>query len=1203
MPTYVPDNFDIGVAAPIDSRSVKATTVERDAIPTGVRFDGLAVYVVQDSITYQLQGGTTNNDWVEIAGGSVGAEYLYNLLDVEITNPANEDELSYNNITSKWENRQPYFVYSSGSDIKTRADITNVLSKANVVLDGSKLRMYRVSGGTDNYVDLLYSGTDLLFDTDTYGPIFKLTDTKQLALGGTNIDPDAKITLDGSSDPTAFGWVTSIQGDAAGVLSGLKIGAGGDPTQTQLIIQNADGSDVTLSSSYANTGVYSRDLVLGTSIKGIDGVDHRDLTAIYDNYVFNISDDNSTTGFSIRRDVAGEVLLAQMNSSGINIYAENGIILGGTTIQGDLNMVASINAFQGSGTGVITALDKIKTLNYFEGDSIFNHNTLVLPDSSGPNKTKIAEVLVDADEYVTIELDYTIPNSPAGMNKGRVLVQVGYNPTGEITQTVEVPVTVAVDTGYNVDNAPSVGQIGILNTNGGASPPFNNGEKIRIPIFSANEMTVTLLSTGTHYVYSISEHPTQDFTTYIGEDIFQDQTTLQEITETIPGDSFITSLTDVKDRSTGETGVTWLAVLNDVGTPKSLQLFANMTIDDTFLSYIAKYQKEGDADVTFYDEQTWTDTLPAGTDTIYAQISTGDSYWSASGNNLYNINSGNVGIDEDDPLYKLHVNGDIGLKQSITFKPSSVANETTISAPTELATALKINSSAVVKDLVNISEVGNVFINTNDNASDEGKLNVTADSNSVYAIKAHSKDDTSAAARFSGGKFNELDLALEITDYYGQYSVSMTGGGRIDANQEILINYGVIMSCNNNQFKYKGDNVWTDGQAGSLGDLSDVDLAGLVSDSYIKWDGNNWIVTPVTSGITNLGYVAAPTNGTVTSDTGTYATLTLADVTNAGLMSPSHWGKLEGIAAGANVNVQVDWNEASGISDAYIQNKPTALSDFSDDLGIVTHIADPIIHVTQTDKNNWNAAEANVQADWNESNTGLDSFIQNKPALTSAATTPVTTSVTELSGDLITSGGVYSEVQGLIIDPSTGFARIGDNTLRLTQGSTIINITDVPKLDTDGKVLASQTRTLAGGATHVFTTTAALEASVQGGADIPVGDFIYITTGGDTHNGMWIAAVLLTGVAWDMATAVAAFDVLKVSTSGDYYTQTEINTAFANNEIVAGDGLSGGDSLAYAGATVTLTVDTGNGLKINSTTKAVEIDTIIGTPTGIVYTP
>lgn len=53
---------------------------------------------------------------------------------------------------------------------------------------------------------------------------------------------------------------------------------------------------------------------------------------------------------------------------------------------------------------------------------------------------------------------------------------------------------------------------------------------------------------------------------------------------------------------------------------------------------------------------------------------------------------------------------------------------------------------------------------------------------------------------------------------------------------------------------------------------------------------------------TNLGYTASPTNGLVTSDTGTDATLTLVDGTNAGLMAPAQHTKLASVQASATAN-------------------------------------------------------------------------------------------------------------------------------------------------------------------------------------------------------------------------------------------------------------------------------------------------------------
>ena len=76
-------------------------------------------------------------------------------------------------------------------------------------------------------------------------------------------------------------------------------------------------------------------------------------------------------------------------------------------------------------------------------------------------------------------------------------------------------------------------------------------------------------------------------------------------------------------------------------------------------------------------------------------------------------------------------------------------------------------------------------------------------------------------------------------------------------------------------------------------------------------------------GATNLTYTASPTDGAVNSDTGTDATIPLATTTNAGLQSPTDKTKLDGIQAGAEVNVNADWLATSG--DALILNKPTSL--------------------------------------------------------------------------------------------------------------------------------------------------------------------------------------------------------------------------------------------------------------------------------------
>jgi len=134
--------------------------------------------------------------------------------------------------------------------------------------------------------------------------------------------------------------------------------------------------------------------------------------------------------------------------------------------------------------------------------------------------------------------------------------------------------------------------------------------------------------------------------------------------------------------------------------------------------------------------------------------------------------------------------------------------------------------------------------------------------------------------------------------------------------------------------------------------------------------------------------------------------------------------KLNGIADGAEVNVQTDWNATSGAAE--ILNKPnnllstsssvTSLSDvLSEGSGYIITDAERIklngiapnaeVNVNA----DWNAtsgdaqilnkpalapsdAEANVQANWNESDTQSDAFIQHKPDVTLKAdkTTTIT---------------------------------------------------------------------------------------------------------------------------------------------------------------------------------------------------------------------
>lgn len=64
-------NFTVNTALPLDDREVVADTTARDALSALRRYEGLTVYVTADATNYQLQGGITNSDWVDVGGGGI----------------------------------------------------------------------------------------------------------------------------------------------------------------------------------------------------------------------------------------------------------------------------------------------------------------------------------------------------------------------------------------------------------------------------------------------------------------------------------------------------------------------------------------------------------------------------------------------------------------------------------------------------------------------------------------------------------------------------------------------------------------------------------------------------------------------------------------------------------------------------------------------------------------------------------------------------------------------------------------------------------------------------------------------------------------------------------------------------------------------------------------------------------------------------
>lgn len=91
-------------------------------------------------------------------------------------------------------------------------------------------------------------------------------------------------------------------------------------------------------------------------------------------------------------------------------------------------------------------------------------------------------------------------------------------------------------------------------------------------------------------------------------------------------------------------------------------------------------------------------------------------------------------------------------------------------------------------------------------------------------------------------------------------------------------------------------------------------------------------------------------------------------------------GKLDGIENGAEVNVQADWNQSDSGEDDFIKNKPQNLVQDANyvhtDNNFTTQLKNKLTGIEE-------GAEVNVQPDWNETDDSKDDFINNKPTKTS----------------------------------------------------------------------------------------------------------------------------------------------------------------------------------------------------------------------------
>lgn len=213
------------------------------------------------------------------------------------------------------------------------------------------------------------------------------------------------------------------------------------------------------------------------------------------------------------------------------------------------------------------------------------------------------------------------------------------------------------------------------------------------------------------------------------------------------------------------------------------------------------------------------------------------------------------------------------------------------------------------------------------------------------------------------------------------------------------------------------------GGSSTLAGLSDVNLTSPVTNDALIYDGAEWVNSPLSAVAFSGDYSDlsnAPTIPTKTSDLNndsdfvsdasyvhTDNNFTNADVT-----------KLSGIQAGAEVNVQSDWNEADNTADDYIKNKPTIptnTSDLNNDSGFLDSS-----DITVTQVQTTGTKIATIDVDGNSTDLyaptgGGGSYTEGDGIDITSNTISVDTTFTEASTRTnINSGDTFSTILGKI---------------------------------------------------------------------------------------------------------------------------------------------------------------------------------------------
>lgn len=370
MPDILISQFDRKYGQPIETFRKVNNLANRDAIPSGIRWEGMLVYVVSDQNTYQLTGGVDNSFWINYGGYT--DIFVVNNLDSFLTTAA----LSANQgreLNNKFANYQLLSEKGAangyaplGADSKISA--TYLPAYVDDVVEYANLAAFPATGEAGK----LYVALDTNF-------IYRWSGSTYIQIGGGGA---------GAVD-SVFGRVGAIAAQV-GDYSSFYVNKTGDSMTGVLTVDanvnvtsgflTAKAPGNTWRTLLGNSGTARNYLVGGSSV-----------------------DDVSTLDTYIRiRSIADGDLTFQQNSLAHKIYHEGNsdfVNRAGDTMTGNLTVPillanGSANAIRILGTGVgnanvgymsIYESDGITRQGYFGFPSGSNGHLYMLNDVSGQN--------------------------------------------------------------------------------------------------------------------------------------------------------------------------------------------------------------------------------------------------------------------------------------------------------------------------------------------------------------------------------------------------------------------------------------------------------------------------------------------------------------------------------------------------------------------------------------------------------------------------------------------------------------------------------------------------------------------------------------------------------------------------------------------------------------------------------------------------